>query len=442
VLSELAGSDFARLFSRFDFASRPCVTVAVSGGSDSTALLLLLKDHLQQYAPDTRLVAITIDHGLRLESSAEADEVARLCARLGVAHVIRTWKGAKPATGLPAAAREARHELLAQAAAELESDLVVMGHTADDQAETVLMRGAREAGRGLAGMAPATLYDGRTWFVRPMLAARRQDLRDYLRQRGLGWIDDPSNASEKYERPRVRKRLGAAGGERDLAAALDRASDAASQRERFGEAAATFITEHVTRPAPGLLRVDQAAFDRLATDVALYPLRILLATAGGTPHLPDQSRTSALRDRLRTDRPVRAVLSRALVDRRNAGIFLLREARNLPGAAAMKIGAIWDGRYRLVAKAEETERRSASAAAGHSGLAPVPESLAKAALSREPAHLEGQQGAGWVQAVPVVAPWARFLPSFDLAPARAVGSLIGAPKIPASPFRQHIGAKP
>ena len=442
MLREPAGIVLARLFSRFDFAPRRDVVVAVSGGSDSTALLLLLRDYLQDRAPDTRLTAITVDHGLRPESSDEAVEVARLCTGLGIVHATRAWKGAKPATGLPAAAREARHDLLAQAAAELDTDLVVMGHTADDQAETVLMRGAREKGRGLAGMAPATLFVGRTWFVRPLLTARREQLRDHLRQRGFGWVDDPSNASERFERPRLRKRLGAVGGESDMAAALDTAAAAATQRERMGEAAATFIDRHVTRPVPGLLRIDPVAFARLEEKIAVYVLRILLATAGGTPHLPDEERVSALHLRLRTAMPVRAVLSRALIDARNAGIFLLREARHLPQPGTMEVGAVWDGRYRLAAEAQESERRSEIPASGHSDFAPVPESLAKAALSREPPTSGGKDGAGGLSAIPVVAPWARFLPSFDLAPARAMASLIGAPKIPAPPFRQHIGAKP
>ena len=179
--------------------------------------------------------------------------------------------------------------------------------------------------------------------------------------RGVGWIDDPTNVNEAFERPRLRKALGSAEGEGRIAAALHEADEAAQRREALGEAAALLIRDHADRPTPGLVRLDPR-FLR-AGDAAIYALRILLATVGGTPHLPDEARAASLHARLLAGGYFRAVLSRALVDRRGAGIFLLREARGLPEPAALTDGMVWDGRYRIFAPSPE---RSGARASGKS----------------------------------------------------------------------------
>ncbi len=436
MLTVPQGIEFSGLFSPLDIASRKSVIVAVSGGSDSTALLLLLKSHLDQVASATRLVAVTVDHALRPGSDREAADVAALCGRLGVAHRIATWSGAKPATGIPEAAREARHALLAGVAEVEGTDLVLTGHTADDQAETVLMRrsrGGASEGRGLAGIAPATLYDGRTWFARPLLGARRGALRGYLSGRGVGWIDDPTNVDLRYERPRQRKALSGSAGDVALEHALILARTTARQRQEAGIEAARLIREYVFQAAPSLLQLRTEFFREAGRDTSVYALRVLLAVAGGTVHLPDHERSAALRDRLSDGGLVRDTLAGVLVDARKTGVFLTRELRDLPDREAVPEGAIWDGRYRVLCAERADE-------VGRSGIvrpAPgdIPESLLRHAAATLPVPASG------CLAIPVVAPWARYLPSFDLALARAVAELVGAPEIPDAPLRGHIESK-
>src|SRR5690606_34407665 len=138
------------------------------------------------------------DHGLRAESAAEALAVAALCRRLGVRHRIARWEGEKPATGLAAAARMARYGLLSGIAAAEGATVLLTGHTADDQAETILMREARAThGPGAAGMAEATLFAGSTWIVRPLLGMSRNELRDLLIRRGETWAEDPTNIDQR-----------------------------------------------------------------------------------------------------------------------------------------------------------------------------------------------------------------------------------------------------
>ncbi|MBZ9776417.1 tRNA lysidine(34) synthetase TilS [Mesorhizobium sp. CO1-1-8] len=441
------------LFSHIDFAGG--AVAAVSGGSDSTALLLLLKHHLDRTAPATRLLAVTIDHGLRSGSAAEAQTVAKLCATLGISHRILTWSGPKPSTGLPAAAREARYRLLAEAAQAEGIGMILTGHTADDQAETVLMRHARDegqghaemAGRGLAGMAPATLYDWREWIVRPLLGLRRAALRDVLRRQNVGWADDPTNIDAAFERPRVRAALACESVEH-VEGMLMLAGQAALERRQLGASAADLIDRFASQPAIGLIRLDPCLLSPGDERAAVYALRILLATTGGIAFLPDQARSEALFGRLRAGF-LCATLSRTVVDSRRSGIFLRREARGLPAAAAGSI--LWDGRRRITLNDSSSALLIASlgtAAAKRlaTGEGKAPPSLMRAALAAEPALWQageclGLPGYGlksaMVEVRPVVTPFGRFLPSFDLEPARAVAGLIGAAPVPPLPFSGH-----
>jgi tRNA(Ile)-lysidine synthase len=444
-----------RVFSHIDFTHG--AVAAVSGGSDSTALLLLLKQHLDRTAPSARLLAVTVDHDLRQGSAAEAQAVAKLCAERGIAHRILVWSGRKPSTGLPAAAREARYRLLAEAARADGIGLIVTGHTADDQAETVLMRQARDdggefaemAGRGLAGMAPGTLYDWRAWIVRPLLGTRRSALRDFLRREHVVWADDPTNIDEAFERPRVRAALAGESVEQTDDALL-LAGRAAVERRQLGANAADLIHRFASQPAIGLVRLDPRLLSSNDERAAVYALRILLATTGGVAFLPDEARSEALFDRLKAGF-LCATLSRTVVDFRRAGIFLRREARGLPPAAAVTDNAVWDGRRRitlnysngalLIAPLGTTAAKRLAIDAGA-----TPASLMRAALAAEPTSRQafenpglpqGEPGSQGFAARPVVSPFARFLPSFDLAPARAVAGLIGASPIPALPLRGH-----
>jgi len=165
-----AGAPTAPLASLRD---EPALLLAVSGGPDSTALLLMASEWAE---PKPRLFAATVDHGLRPESGAEAAAAAELCARLGVPHATLRWQGRKPTTRLQERAREARYDLLAAHARQVGAGVVVTAHHLDDQAETVLFRLARGSGlAGLAGMA-ARSRRGAIDIARPLLAIPKADL--------------------------------------------------------------------------------------------------------------------------------------------------------------------------------------------------------------------------------------------------------------------------
>jgi tRNA(Ile)-lysidine synthase len=420
--------------------------VAVSGGGDSVALLHLFTDFARRRFPSLAVHTVTVDHALRPEAADEARQVAALAARLGVTHTTKRWDGDKPATAVIEAAREARHRLLAEAAQEAGADLVLVGHTLDDQAETVAMRGARGGGRGAAGMAAATLRDWRTWFARPLLGVRRTALRRSLVQAGHGWIEDPTNEDYRYERVRVRSALT----DQSVSDLARQSAQAAAKRVSLGERAASMIGQYATMPAAGLIRIDPAltARDR---ETATYALRTLLAVGGGREHLPDAERTGALMERL-SQGHLRATLAGAVADCRKAGIFLYRERRNLPQEMVSRTG-VWDGRFRFDESANGTSSTGLPDRATVDALSSkwpedIPKSLLRAAFSGLPAIWRDGECAGLATelpgatCVPVVAPWARYLPSFDYQPACAAARVIGAHQPPPPPLASHKERKP
>ncbi|MGR3342493.1 MAG: tRNA lysidine(34) synthetase TilS [Paracoccaceae bacterium] len=179
--------------------------IAVSGGGDSTALLHCLVDWSK--ASGVALHAVTVDHGLRAGAADEIHEVQRLCTSLGIAHDVLHWTGWNGEGNLQDAARRARYRLMAQWSAEKAISDVALGHTLDDQAETVLMRLARGSGvDGLSGMAASRSAQGIRW-LRPLLGIRRADLRDYLRKNRVTWSEDPSNEDAKFDRIKTRTAL-------------------------------------------------------------------------------------------------------------------------------------------------------------------------------------------------------------------------------------------
>jgi tRNA(Ile)-lysidine synthase len=440
--------DPLRPFFEIDLKGRRAIVAAVSGGSDSTALLLFAKTWLDAAAPTASLIAVTLDHQLRPESATEARQVARLCAEHGIAHRIVQWEGEKPASGLSAAARAARYRLLAETARAAGADIVLTGHTLDDQIETVSMRSARGEGRGLAGMAPATLFDGSVWILRPLLALRRNALRDFLTRNATGWSDDPTNTNPDYERARVR--AGLAAGEGATGFLLENAR-AQRRRIELGEQAAAILRSEAARVAPGLIRLTPEFATATPAEPAAYALRVLLAAIGGMQHLPDEERSADLFRRLK-EGLFRATLSRSVVDARKSGIFVRRELRGLPEPVTPLDGMIWDGRFRLGSSGDAMATKIAPLGAEHARTAmaadaSVPQSLVRAAAAAEPALWSGETCLGPVadlrlaalgfRVTPVAAPWAQFLPSFDLALARALSELLGCESVPDLPFRSH-----
>jgi len=200
--SPISAQHAKRLFA--DWKGVPGIVLAVSGGPDSIALMWLAARWRRTLADGPRLIAVTVDHGLRAEAAREAREVKRLARTLDLPHRTMRWTGAKPKTGLPAAARNARYRLLAQAARSSGATHILTAHTRDDQAETLLMRLVRGSGiAGLAAMARVTEREG-VMLARPFLNVSKSQLVATLKRAKVGFADDPTNRDTHFTRPRIR----------------------------------------------------------------------------------------------------------------------------------------------------------------------------------------------------------------------------------------------
>ncbi|MBB4424279.1 tRNA(Ile)-lysidine synthase [Bradyrhizobium sp. CIR48] len=283
--SPISAREARRLFAGLKRA--PALVLAVSGGPDSVALMWLAARWQRSLARGPRLTVVTIDHGLRREAAREAREVKRLATELGLPHRTLRWRGAKPKTGLPAAAREARYRLLAQAARAVGASHVLTAHTRDDQAETLLMRLLRGSGlAGLSAMASLSERDGIV-LARPLLEVPKAQLIATLRRARIGFADDPTNRDTAFTRPRLRALLpllAAEGGDARtlvrLAARLARANAAV---EVLADGAERFLRlrDRGDAPQAGVRSFEAATFAGLPEEVRL---RLLLRAINALGH--------------------------------------------------------------------------------------------------------------------------------------------------------------
>jgi tRNA(Ile)-lysidine synthase len=280
----VAAEEAAALFA--DLSRTPVVILAVSGGPDSTALLWLAARWRAQRKRGPKLVAVTVDHGLRPESAREAGAVKRLARKLDVAHRTLRWTATKPKTGIQQAARAARYRLLGEAARKAGARHVVTAHTLDDQAETVLFRLARGSGmtglRGMARLSP--LAGGRSdlTLVRPLLSVPKSRLIATLAAAKIPFADDPSNRDPRFTRPRLRElmpRLAAEGLDaRRLAVLARRMARADAAIERVVDEAVERLSPHP--PTGARLAVSSAYYADLPAEVSLRLLGRAIDRAG------------------------------------------------------------------------------------------------------------------------------------------------------------------
>jgi tRNA(Ile)-lysidine synthase len=266
-----------------DWKAAPALVLAVSGGPDSLALMWLAARWRRAYSRGPRLIAVTVDHGLRREAAREARDVKRLAQALDVPHRTLRWTGAKPSTGLPAAARAARYRLLAKAALASGATHILTAHTRDDQAETLLMRMLRGSGiAGLAAMARQTEREG-VWLARPLLDVPKSRLVATLGKAKIAFADDPTNRDMNFTRPRLRALMPAlaeeGGDSRNLARLATRLARANAAIEVLADGAERYLALR-DRDDASRFGFDAAAFAGLPEEIRLRLLKRAIDRAG------------------------------------------------------------------------------------------------------------------------------------------------------------------
>ncbi|NIZ08952.1 tRNA lysidine(34) synthetase TilS [Pseudooceanicola sp. HF7] len=345
------------------------IGLAVSGGGDSLALMHLMAEIAAKEA--ISLHVVTVDHGLRPAARAEAEEVARQAANLGVPHDILTWTDWDGEGNLQDQARRARYALMCNWAEAKGITQIALGHTADDQAETFLMRLSRSAGvDGLSGMS-ARRRMGAVTFVRPLLDTHRDCLRHYLRARGVKWIEDPSNEDERFDRVRARQVLKAL---EPLGISAQGISETTKNLASVRSTLAWYSfceAQKIVEFDHGDILFSRAGFRVLQPEIARRLLIQALLWVSGADYPPRRRAMAMALEAVRSGTGM--TLHGCAITLDASRIRVAREAEAVAGHCVTS-GQPWDGRWQLVGPVlEGAEVR----ALGKAGLAQCPDWRAK-----------------------------------------------------------------
>ncbi|WP_419800046.1 tRNA lysidine(34) synthetase TilS [Terasakiella sp.] len=299
--------------------------VAVSGGADSLALCVLAATWAKEKGH--RLVALSVDHGLRTASRQECDWVAEMLTAKGIEHHTLTWEGEKPTSGIQAAARKARYQLMSNWCQENRIKDLMVAHHQDDQAETFLLRLARGSGVDGLGAMRCVVQHGETRLLRPLLTVSKIRLISTLRAMGLDWIEDPSNENDDFDRVKIRKNMALF---QDLGFTSDRLSQTAQAMQRAGDAlqrmTRNWLKEHVRLFEEGYCTIARTAMEGLDDEIRLRSLARIGMVISGEIYPPRLERLQRLSLSLKNDRDATLMGCRWIV--RKDDILVCRETRH------------------------------------------------------------------------------------------------------------------
>lgn len=320
------------------------LAVGVSGGADSSALAFLAKAY--GALRGIEIMTLTVDHGLRPESSAEAQRVKALMRSHGLAHTTLVWQGEKPQTSIQEKAREARYRLLRTYCQHHGLNTLLLAHHLDDQEETLVLRFLRHSRlSGLAGM-PALFQWPGVRVIRPLLPFRKEQLLAYLREKSLPWIEDPSNQNRLFTRVQVRHAL-----TQSRPWPLRHLATFERLRESFESVLNQLILRLVCLYPEGYAGIERALFERLPPSFQSDLLERVITTIGGLSAPPRRKRVDLLAQKIHASHGERFCFGGCLLYKSKKEVRVLREpcAVAPPQACAPFLETpsdiVWDGRF-------------------------------------------------------------------------------------------------
>ncbi len=327
--------------------------IAVSGGSDSMALLHILTDWESAAKPN--IYVASIDHGLRSESKSEIEFVKKICEKKRVEHVSLAphTKLSKAQGNLQDNARSARYQLLEKWAISKNLQCILIGHTLDDQEENLLMRFLRGSGvDGLVSMEEVVVRNEILW-IRPLLKSRKEDLRNYLRDNNYSWIDDPSNFDDKYQRVKVRTLLQQLKSNNIIASNFVKTADHMLRASKLSkETAISSSKSLLSYNGVGQITFEGEKFSKLFEDTQYRILAGIISWFSGVFYKPRFSQLENIHRKIISDRNLAGATLGGTVFKKKSGLVtVMRELASVKVDHLIKNEKfIWDNRWLVTFK--------------------------------------------------------------------------------------------
>lgn len=334
---------FSSLMERFlPFEEAPVVAVGVSGGSDSLALTLLLQRWLERY--QGRLCGLIVDHGLRPESSAEAEAVKSWLNDHHIEAHILPWRGPKPTAHIQMSARVARVNLMQDWCVQNQVLHLFLAHHCEDQFETFLLRQEKASDLdGLAGMSSIVIKrDLRV--LRPLLALSKEELRVYLRERAQTWIEDPSNINPKFARSQLRQGIDFSKKAHSCVELLEKLGQLRNLWQRL---AACFYASYGVLYPEGYGQLSFEPWAKLPKAFAQDILKNLIKTIGTEDYAPKRKALDRLFIQIHALGFKSATLGGCLIVLKKSKLFVMRETAAISREDQQKHSAVFDNRFLL-----------------------------------------------------------------------------------------------